>query len=98
MAVQAFPEALEVAEALVLLPEVDSVTAGRQMYTVATAQELQVCENLSVPCVPCCTSVQAKLLLITLISLGTFSHADCLIICPSIVSLSVPGYVCWDAS
>ena len=35
-------EALDVAEALVLLPEVDSVAPGRQMYTRATAQDLQV--------------------------------------------------------
>lgn len=35
-------EALDVAEALVLLPEVDSVVPGRQMYTRATAQDLQV--------------------------------------------------------
>ncbi|KAL0037479.1 hypothetical protein WJX79_010408 [Trebouxia sp. C0005] len=35
-------EALDVAEALVLLPEVDSVAPGRQMYTRARAQDLQV--------------------------------------------------------
>lgn len=39
---QAFPEALEVAEALVLLPDVDAVTPGRQMYSRAAAQDLQV--------------------------------------------------------
>ncbi|KAL0036366.1 hypothetical protein WJX77_004386 [Trebouxia sp. C0004] len=35
-------EALVVAEALVLLPEVDSVAPGRQMYTRATTNDLQV--------------------------------------------------------
>lgn len=40
--VQAFQEALEVAEALVLLPGVDSVTPGRQLFTRAAARDLQV--------------------------------------------------------
>ena len=39
---QASQEALEVAEALVLLPGVDSVTPGRQLFTRAAAKDLQV--------------------------------------------------------
>ena len=50
MAVQAFPEALLVAEALVLLPEVVSVTPERQMYTRAAAPELQVLVLLCFAC------------------------------------------------
>ena len=42
MWVQAFQEALEVAEALVLLPGVDSVTPSRQLFTRASARDLQV--------------------------------------------------------
>ena len=42
-----FQEALDVAEALVLLPEVDSVVPGRQLYTRAAAQDLQVALNRS---------------------------------------------------
>lgn len=40
--VQAFQEVVEVAEALVLLPGVDSVTPGPQVFTRAAARDLQV--------------------------------------------------------